>query len=149
MSCYVLRKTRYTFMDVLIALAILNGANLLEQFAVTYDVMCMWIRNVLERMSKTFPDAVPHMKKALCCLPSFHAHGHREQCQITYSLPYSEGFGRHHGEGVEPPWAKLGPAGAATCEMMGGHRHDKLDGQVNFFNLEKRENEGVFHSRHH
>ncbi|KAH9915597.1 uncharacterized protein BXZ73DRAFT_54255 [Epithele typhae] len=105
----------------------------------TYDIMCIYIRNLLKRMEKNFPAVVPIIKKMYCCLPAFHAHGHRDMCKTVYSLALSYGFGFQHGEQVERPWIKMNFAGPATSEMTAGNRHDKLNMTFNFWNLCQRQ----------
>ena len=108
-----------------------------------YDVMCIYIRNLIKRLKKHFPAAVPIAERILCCLPAFHAYGHCELCQVVYAIRYATGFGLQYGEGVEHPWRKLNLAGPPTSEMMAGHRQDKLTASMNFWNLEKRGREGT------
>lgn len=120
-----------------------------QQVGMHYDVMCIYVRNLLKRLQKHFPDAVPIAEKMLCCLPGFHAYGHRELCQVVYALRLAQGFGLQYGEGVEHPWRKLNQAGPPTSEMMAGHRQDKLTASMNFWNLEKRNKEGTWRAHCH
>ena len=81
---------RRSFIVIVITLVVMYRLYMLEQFAIHYDVMCIRVGGVLNRIQITFPEAVPYMWKALCCL---HV-GHLEMCQVTYSLPHFVGFGR-------------------------------------------------------
>lgn len=123
----------------------LRGTQDLQERAFTYDVICMYLRKLLERFRVHFPDLVPLVEDLLCCLPKFHSHAHKELCQIVYALSYTTGFGLSHGEGVETPWAELNFAGLTTREMTAGARHDALNDLFNFWNRQKLENIGKPH----
>ncbi|KAL1942577.1 hypothetical protein VTO73DRAFT_6179 [Trametes versicolor] len=132
---------RYLFMDLALQGG-LRGTQDLQERAFTYDVICMYLRKLLERFRVHFPDLVPLVEDFLCCLPKFHSHAHKELCQIVYALSYTTGFGLSHGEGVETPWAELNFAGLTTREMTAGARHDALNDLFNFWNRQKLENIG-------
>ena len=134
---------RHAFIDILIAFFLWRVARTLLEIGIHYDVICIYIRHLLERMQDKFPHVVPIVEKMFCYLPAFHAHGHQERCQITYSLRLTQGCGDQHGEGVEPPWSFSNPAGLSTREMMAGHHQDRINALWNFFNQRKREKEGA------
>lgn len=121
----------------------LRGTEGLLERAFTYDVICMFLRNLVSRFRDNFPELVPIVEDLLCCLPKFHSHAHKELCQIVYALCYTAGFGLTHGEGVETPWAELNIAGLPTREMTAGARHDALNDLFNFWNREKLEKIGM------
>lgn len=105
----------------------------------TYDVICIYIRKILERFCKHHPELVPVIEELYCLLPSMHLHAHKELCQITYALAYAAGFGLAHGEGVETPWAEFNIAGLTTREMTAGARHDAINDLFNYWNWVKNE----------
>ncbi|KAI1788508.1 hypothetical protein LXA43DRAFT_974763 [Ganoderma leucocontextum] len=103
----------------------------------TYDVICMSERHILERWQAFFPDFVPILENLLCLLPRMHMYAHKDLCQAVYSLAYSAGFGLTHGEGVETPWAEFNIAGLPTREMTAGGREDALNSLFNHWNWAK------------
>ncbi|KAJ7587784.1 hypothetical protein C8J56DRAFT_890663 [Mycena floridula] len=70
-------------------------------------------------------------------IPKLHILGHRIACQLAFNLNYMLGAGRTDGEGVERPWAKIGPVATSTREMGPGHRHDILDDHWHDWNWRK------------
>ncbi|TFK79314.1 hypothetical protein K466DRAFT_470253, partial [Polyporus arcularius HHB13444] len=108
----------------------------------TYDVICIYIKGLLERFKKRFPHLVPIIEKLQCCIPSFHINAHKDLCQVVYGLCYALGFGYIHGEWVETPWAEHNIAGLVTKKMTTGGRHDALNDLFNFWNRVKLERLG-------
>lgn len=121
----------------------LTGTELLEQRALTYDVACIIIRNLVKRCREHFPAMVPVVEKLQILLPKLHMYAHKDLCQVVYALAYSAGFGLSHGEGVETPWAEFNIAGLPTREMTAGARHDALTDLFNFWNWRKVERMGT------
>lgn len=109
----------------------------------TYDVICRWIRHILERFEQRYPHLKDIVAKTKMLLPSMHIHAHQELCQLVYALRYAEGCALMHGEGVETPWAELNAAGYSTREMTAGARHDSLQALFNFWNWVKLEKLGA------
>ena len=60
---------------------------------------------------------------------------HKPLCQATYSLNFTSGMGHSDGEGIEWPWAHLGPV--VTREMGTGSQHDPLDDHLGHWNWQK------------
>jgi hypothetical protein len=60
-------------------------------------------------------------------LPKLHAHAHKFECHLLYSLNFTPGVGRTDGEGIEREWAEINSAANSTKEMSEGSRHDALD----------------------
>lgn len=128
----------FLFLDYALAAALRGTEELLER-GLTYDVICKYLRGLIERFLEWFPDLVPVIENLKCCLPKFHSHAHQLMCQVIYALCYAEGFGLTHREGVETPWAELNISGLSTREMTPGGRHDSLNDLFNFWNRRKLE----------
>ncbi|KAJ3014547.1 hypothetical protein NUW54_g1280 [Trametes sanguinea] len=135
------RGETWVLNDFALAGALKGTLDLLER-GVTYDVVCSYICNIVERFKKSRPDLVPIIEQLKMLLPKMHMHAHQEACQVVYALCYAHGFGLIHGEGVETPWAELNPAGLSTREMTDGARHDALTSLFNYWNWRKVENMG-------
>ncbi|KAI1782629.1 hypothetical protein LXA43DRAFT_905177 [Ganoderma leucocontextum] len=103
----------------------------------TYDVICITIRHIVEHWREFFPESVPMLENLLMLLPRMHMYAHKDLCQAIYSLAYAAGFGLTHGEGVETPWAELNISGLSTREMSGGGREDALNSLFNYWNWSK------------
>ncbi|KAJ6447493.1 hypothetical protein C8R47DRAFT_938422, partial [Mycena vitilis] len=52
-------------------------------------------------------------------------------------LNYTAGSARTDGEGIERPWANIGPVSTSTVEMGPGARHDTLDDHWGHWNWGK------------
>ena len=115
----------------------LRGTEGLEQRSLTFDVVCITIRHILERFQEKYPELAPLIENMQMLLPSMHIHAHKELCQFVYATALAEGFGLIHGEGVETPWAEMNAVGLSTREMSAGSRHDMLNGQFNYWNWMK------------
>lgn len=122
----------------------LQGTEDLEERALTYDVACIIIHNLLTRCREYFPEKVAMLENLQVLLPKLHMYAHKDLCQIVYSLAYSTGFGLSHSEGVETPWAEFNIAGLPTREMSAGARHDALTDLFSFWNWRKVEKMGTF-----
>ena len=115
------------------------GTEKLRKRGVTYDVICIYIKKMLQRFEKYFPQLTGLIADIKCGVPAFHANAHRNLCQVGYGLCYAEGFGNIRGEWVETPWAELNIAGLLTCKMSAGARHDALNDLFNHWNCVKLE----------
>ncbi|TFK81363.1 hypothetical protein K466DRAFT_502263, partial [Polyporus arcularius HHB13444] len=111
----------------------------LLEIGFTYDVVCSYIKRILERFKDYHPDLLPVVERIKMLLPKLHIHGHKELCQAVYAIPYAEGFGHTHGEGIESFWGDHNDAGRPTREMTSGARQDWLVGVFNFSNWRKTE----------
>ncbi|RDX47144.1 hypothetical protein OH76DRAFT_1354723 [Lentinus brumalis] len=114
-------------MDCCAAASLDGPVKELDEHAMTYDVICRWIRKILERWEKLFPELIPMISRTKMLLPSMHLHAHKELCQLVYALCYADGFADSYGEGVETPWHELNQAGIITREMTKGGRIDWLN----------------------
>ena len=130
-------------MDILLA-HILERFHELEERGCSYDVFCIYIRNLLARFEKDYPHLVDAVKDLYCYIPTFHAHAHRDQCQVVYGFKYTEHGAEQHGEFVEQPWSFVNIAGLVTREMMHGAREDSLNDLFNFWNRRKIETLGEY-----
>jgi hypothetical protein len=70
-------------------------------------------------------------------IPKLHIYGCKLVCQLFYSLNYTPGAARTDGEGIERPWANIGPVATSTREMGPGARHDTLDDHWGHWNWQK------------
>ncbi|KAH9919194.1 uncharacterized protein BXZ73DRAFT_52607, partial [Epithele typhae] len=95
-----------------------------------------------QRFKNDTPEIRKIIDELLCHIPTFHAHAHRDMCQVVYGFPYSEGSGHQHGEHVEPPWSELNLAGRVLREMAAGPREDALNDLLNYWNRRKLEDFG-------
>ncbi|KAH9856760.1 hypothetical protein C2E23DRAFT_722024 [Lenzites betulinus] len=118
-------------LDYALAAALFGTEGLLER-GMSYDVVCSYICNILERFAKSHPDLLPIVQDLKMMLPKLHMHAHQEMCQVVYAFCYARGFGLAHGEGVETPWAEMNIAGLSTREMTAGARHDALNSLFNY-----------------
>ncbi|KAI0689191.1 hypothetical protein C8T65DRAFT_523376, partial [Cerioporus squamosus] len=106
----------------------------LLEIGFTYDVVCSYIKHILERFKDYHPDLRPVVERMKMLLPKLHIHSHKELCQAVYAIPYAEGFGHNDGEGIERFWGGNGDAGRPTREMTSGARQDCLVAVFNFWN---------------
>lgn len=96
----------------------------MNNFNVSYDIVCQWNRHLWERM-KTLPPALhfPHAnKKVTPFVPKFHLSAHVAECQWKYSFNYIKGAARTDGEAPERGWSTLNAVASSTKEMGPGHR---------------------------
>ncbi|KAJ7070422.1 hypothetical protein B0H15DRAFT_807086 [Mycena belliarum] len=76
-------------------------------------------------------------------IPKLHIYGHKMLCQLYFSLNYTPGAAHTDGEGIERPWANIGPVATSTREMGPGSRHDTLDDHWSHWNWQKLVRLGV------
>ncbi|KAJ7869746.1 hypothetical protein B0H14DRAFT_2571682 [Mycena olivaceomarginata] len=112
-------------------------AGLLKFFS--YDICCQWSKYLIERM-KTMPPGI-RLNLILSLLhfviPKLHIYGHKLWCQLFFSLNYTPGAARTDGEGIERPWANIGPVATSTREMGPGSRQDMLNDHWSHWNWQK------------
>lgn len=125
-------------MDYIVASAL----SLIEErplLLLSYDIMCQWIQNLLERIS-AFP---PHLRIELpqgdvrYAIPKYHFGAHREKDHNQYSLNLMAGVGRSDGEEPERGWARHDGIASSTREMGPGSRHDTLEFHIESSNYTK------------
>ncbi|KAJ7594166.1 hypothetical protein C8J56DRAFT_1043935 [Mycena floridula] len=106
---------------------------------VSYDINCQFSKNFASRVQELPPLVRFVVISSLFrwVIPKLHILGHKLSCQREFNLNYTSGAGRTDGEGVERPWANIGPVATSTREMGGGHRHDTLDDHWGDWNWRK------------
>lgn len=77
------------------------------------------------------------IKKIRGAVPSLHIRNHVEDCQYLYAYSYLPHSGQTTGEIIEGTHSEQNGAAASTKEMNAGHRHDSLDGVINYWNWMK------------
>ncbi|KAJ3709697.1 hypothetical protein C8R42DRAFT_598178 [Lentinula raphanica] len=106
---------------------------------VSYDIACQWHKNLVRRL-KLLPSLVSwdlNLHKLFFAIPKLHIHGHQLSCQLQFSLNWMWGAGRTDGEGVERPWAHLGPIASSTRDMGPGSRHGTMNDHFGHWNWVK------------
>ncbi|KAJ3751974.1 hypothetical protein EV360DRAFT_75765 [Lentinula raphanica] len=106
---------------------------------ISYDIACQWHKNVIRRV-KSLPSLIAcnlGLQKLKFAIPKLHIHGHQLSCQLKFSLNWLRGAGRTDGEGVERPWAHLGPIASSTRDMGPGSRHRTMNDHFGHWNWVK------------
>ncbi|KAJ7824915.1 hypothetical protein B0H13DRAFT_2241284 [Mycena leptocephala] len=122
---------RYANMDYIFA-------SLMRHY-ISYDICCQWSKHLVERLKLLPPGMQLTLILVLCrfLIPKLHIYGHKLLCQLFFSLNYTVGSARTDGEGIERPWANIGPVATSTREMGPGSRHDTLDDHWGHWNWQK------------
>jgi hypothetical protein len=139
---YAFQYTSYCHVDYAVAGA-LDGLPPDLPVGLTYDIGCKYGVYFEDRMIQFFPHVYALARNIDILVPSMHILGHKEDCQYRFALPYTQGAGRHHGEGVEHPWAETNQASGSVREMNAGHRHDTLHEIFCFWNWKKIQGMGM------
>ncbi|KAJ7096584.1 hypothetical protein B0H15DRAFT_773847, partial [Mycena belliarum] len=132
------RGERYANMDYVLASFLRHISRCLTKF-LSYDICCQWSKYLIDRL-KALP---PHIRLTLVLalvrfvIPKLHIYGHKLLCRLYFSLNYTPGAARTDGEGIERPWANIGPVATSTREMGPGSRHDTLDDHWSHWNWQK------------
>lgn len=105
----------------------------------SYDVICQYSKDFVNRLKKLPPLIRLAVIRILWqfVIPKMHIHGHKQDCQIKYSLNLTPGAADTDGEGIERTWADIGPVSTSTREMGPGSRHDTLDDHWSHWNWQK------------
>ncbi|KAJ7431013.1 hypothetical protein B0H11DRAFT_2165862 [Mycena galericulata] len=128
---------RYANMDYIFASLILHHHPGLLKY-ISYDICCQWSKNLIERLKKLPNNIRLTIVMALVFLiPKLHIYGHKLLCQLLFSLNFTLGSARTDGEGIERPWANIGPVATSTREMGPGSRHDTLEDHWSHWNWQK------------
>ncbi|KAJ7814307.1 hypothetical protein B0H13DRAFT_2242773 [Mycena leptocephala] len=119
---------RFANMDYILASLMRHHNPLLPVFF-SYDICCQWSKYLLDRLKKLPPLVRLNLVLNLVrfVIPKLHIYGHKLLCQLLYSLNYTPGAARTDGEGIERPWANVGPVATSTREMGPGGRQDTLN----------------------
>lgn len=105
----------------------------------SYDIACQWSKKVITRV-KALPSLVRcdlSKQDIRFVIPKLHIHGHQLSCQLEYSLNWLRGAARTDGEGIERPWAHLGPIATSTRDMGPGSRHGTMNDHFGHWNWGK------------
>lgn len=87
---------------------------------------------------------LPIIKKIRGAVPKLHIKNHEDRCQYLWALTYLRYSGETTGENIEGSHSEQNGAAASTKEQNRGHRHDSLDGVVNYWNWTKFHTMGMF-----
>jgi hypothetical protein len=106
---------------------------------ISYDICCQWSKHLVECVKKLPLTIRLTLVLALLrfLIPKLHIYGHKILCQLLFSLNYTLGSARTDGEGIERPWANIGPVATSTREMGPGSRTDTLDDHWSHWNWQK------------
>ncbi|KAJ7875574.1 hypothetical protein B0H14DRAFT_2568720 [Mycena olivaceomarginata] len=126
---------RYSNMDYILGSLLRHYHAQLRKFF-SYDICCQWSKHLIERMKQMPPGIRINLILSLLrfVIPKLHIYGHKLLCQLNYSLNYTPGAARTDGEGIERPWANIGPVATSTREMGPGSRHDTLNDHWSHWN---------------
>lgn len=129
---------RYANMDYIFASILRHlDARLLK--IISYDIVCQWWKNLMERLKKLPPlirlVAAMHLMRFV--IPKMHIHSHTLGCQLLFSLNLVPGSAQTDGEGIERPWANIGGVTTSTREMGPGSREDVLNCHWSHWNWQK------------
>ncbi|KAJ7429163.1 hypothetical protein B0H11DRAFT_1702421 [Mycena galericulata] len=126
---------RYVNMDYIFASILRHKHEMLLKI-ISYDIVCQWWKNLIERLKKLPPLVRITITNLLMrfVIPKMHIHAHTMACQLVFSLNLLLGAAQTDGEGIERPWAHIGPIASSTRVMGPGGRHDCLDCHWSFWN---------------
>jgi hypothetical protein len=108
----------------------------------SYDISCAYSVNIVERFTRSFPDCVDAIRRAVFLIPAVHVTNHKDNCMYRYSSVYTPNVGHFHGETAEHYWPELNQVGAQTRQMNNGHRHDTIIDHHSDWNWKKIANMG-------
>ncbi|THU82586.1 hypothetical protein K435DRAFT_691219 [Dendrothele bispora CBS 962.96] len=109
----------YANMDY-IAASLMRHISSLLFLVLSYDIVCQWSKNLLQRLKKLPTSLRLHLtiRVLFFVIPKLHILGHLIKCQEDYSLNYTHGVGQTDAEGIERVWSGLG--GVATSLKENG-----------------------------
>ncbi|KAK7441199.1 hypothetical protein VKT23_016680 [Stygiomarasmius scandens] len=129
---------RYANMDYGLASCLQHHDHHLTK-VISYDIVCQWCKHLVDRLRQLPPlirlNLILHI--VYYVIPKLHIYGHQILCQLLYSLNWLWDAGRTDGEGIEHPWAHMGPVATSTRDMGPGSRHDTLDDHWGHWNFIK------------
>ncbi|KAJ7754133.1 hypothetical protein B0H14DRAFT_2405084 [Mycena olivaceomarginata] len=129
---------RYANMDYILGSLLRHHYWRLRKY-LSYDICCQWSKYLIERM-KEMPNGIKLnliLSLLRFVIPKLHIYGHKLACQLNFSLNYTPGAGRTDGEGIERPWANIGPVATSTREMGPGSHQDTLNDHWGHWNWQK------------
>ncbi|THU93123.1 hypothetical protein K435DRAFT_861819 [Dendrothele bispora CBS 962.96] len=143
-GCGLGKGERYANMDWIVACLLQHHDPRLTK-VFSYDIACQWCRHIIKHLLKLPPllrlNLIFHI--VYFVVPKLHIYGHQILCQLHYSLNWLWGAGRTDGEGIERPWAHMGPVATSTRDMGPGSRHDTMDDHWGHWNWCKLINLGT------
>ncbi|KAJ3710041.1 hypothetical protein C8R42DRAFT_597743 [Lentinula raphanica] len=106
---------------------------------ISYDIVCQWSKKCIERLKSLPPEVRIHLVNAYVkfVIPKLHIYGHKQDCQVNFSLNFTKGVGRTDAEGIERTWANMGPVSTSTKEMGPGSHAETLEDHWSHWNWEK------------
>ncbi|KAJ7734170.1 hypothetical protein DFH07DRAFT_754473, partial [Mycena maculata] len=106
---------------------------------ISYDIVCQWWRNLVDRLKELPPLVRISLILELCqfVIPKMHIHSHTLLCQLLFSLNLVPGSANTDGEGIERPWSWIGGLAGSTRPNGPGVRSDTLDLHWFFWNWMK------------
>ncbi|KAJ7842741.1 hypothetical protein B0H13DRAFT_2239358 [Mycena leptocephala] len=109
----------YANMDYIFASVLCHHNPLLPKL-VSYDIVCQWWKELMERLRELPPlvQCFIILPMIAFVIPKLHIHGHTLMCNILYSLNLVPGSGQTDGEGIEHTWANIGGIASST-QIMG------------------------------
>lgn len=130
-----------------IAACILKFIHPLLMIVWSYDIMCQWFKHLAQRL-KNLPAS--HriditLRVLRYVIPKLHIRGHLWWCRMFFSLNFLLYAARTDGEGIERPWANIGPIATSTREMGPGHRRNTIEDHLGHWNIVKLFGLGLFH----
>jgi hypothetical protein len=136
-------------MDYSLASLLRHHHRRLRKF-LSYDICCQWSKYLADHL-KQLPNGIRLdliLKLVSFVIPKLHIYGHKLLCQLNFSLNFTPGAVRTDGEGIERPWANIGPVATSTREMSPGSSHDTLDDHWGHWNWEKLTGLGALLKKH-
>ncbi len=115
----------------------LSRAKFFSRIVESYDVACQYYVHLRHCFATNFPDLSDIVDLIRLFVPKKHLDGHKDNCKYKFSLNFTKGVGRGHGEGIETSWAEAKQSGGSTRQMNHGHRHDVLIDLLNYWNFDK------------
>ncbi|PPQ82618.1 hypothetical protein CVT26_001627 [Gymnopilus dilepis] len=132
----LIRGEAFRFTDYVLVSSL---ADALDQrwILVTYDIWCSYHKNLDKRVARWFLAMLPIIQKIRGAIPKMHIKNHKVNCQYCWALNFLRYSGETWGELIEACHSEQNGAAASTREQNPGHRHDSLDGILNYWNWTK------------
>ena len=127
---------RFRFTDYVL-ISSLADAHLQRWILLTYDIWCSYHKYLGQRVARWFSAMEPIIQKIRGAIPKMHIKNHGLNCQYCWALNFLRYSGETAGELIEACHSEQNGAAASTREQNPGHRHDCLDGVLNYWNWTK------------
>jgi hypothetical protein len=131
----LMKAYSYANMDYIFA-SILRHKHARQPKIVSYDIVCQWWKDLMERLKALPPLVRIHiiLKLFRFVIPKMYIHSHTLLCQLLFSLNLVPGSAQTDGEGIERPWAWIGGLVGSTRASGPGSRADALDSAWSYWN---------------